>query len=125
MVNHMVHPRLPLDFHRLPINDMRARAIEFHAEINCRRTVRDFSAEPVPRDIIERCIAAAGCAPSGANQQPWRFVVIGNAAIKKTIRDAAENEEREFYDHRITEAWREALAPLGTNDEKPFLEIAP
>ena len=104
---------------------MRARAIEFHTEINCRRTVRDFSPEPVPRDVVERCIAAAGCAPSGANQQPWRFVAIGDATVKKSIRDAAEIEEREFYEHRVTDAWLEALGPLGTDANKPFLETAP
>lgn len=104
---------------------MRDRAHAFHVEMSRRRTVREFSSEPVPRDIIERCIAAAGCAPSGANQQPWRFVAIGDAAVKKTIRDAAEIEEREFYEHRATDAWRDALTPLGTDANKPFLESAP
>jgi iodotyrosine deiodinase len=121
----MPHPHIPLDFHRHPLDVMQSRAAAFHAEMKRRRTVRDFSAEPVPREIIEKCIAAADCAPSGANQQPWRFVAIADAAIKKTIRDAAEAEEREFYEHRVTDAWRAALAPLGTDAGKPFLETAP
>jgi iodotyrosine deiodinase len=121
----MPHAQIPLAFHRHPIDIMQSRAETFRAEIMRRRTVRDFSDEPVPRSIIEKCIAAAGCAPSGANQQPWRFVAIADPAIKKIIRDAAETEEREFYEHRVTDAWREALAPLGTDAEKPFLETAP
>ena len=121
----MTESRMPLDFHRRPVDEMRVRAGEFQAAIARRRTVRDFSAEPVPRDIIERCIAAAGTAPSGANQQPWRFVAISDPAVKKTIRDAAEIEEREFYERRVTGAWRKALAPLGTDARKPFLETAP
>ena len=121
----MTPAQIPLNFQRYPIDQMQHRAAAFHADITRRRTVRDFSAASVPREIIEKCIAAAGCAPSGANQQPWRFVAIANPAIKKTIRDAAEVEEREFYKHRATDAWREALAPLGTDAEKPFLETAP
>jgi iodotyrosine deiodinase len=121
----MTHARIPLDFDRLPLTQMQSRADTFHAEAMRRRTVRDFSSAPVPRELIEKCIAAAGCAPSGANQQPWRFVAIADAAIKKTIRDAAEAEEREFYEHRVTDAWRSALAPLGTDAAKPFLETAP
>jgi iodotyrosine deiodinase len=121
----MSHAQIPLVFHRHPIDVMQSRAEIFHDEVMRRRTVRDFSNEPVPRSIIEKCIAAAGCAPSGANQQPWRFVAIADSAIKKIIRDAAEAEEREFYEHRVTDAWREALAPLGTDAEKPFLETAP
>ena len=115
----------PLEFVRLPIDEMRERATSFHAEIDRRRTVRQFSDEPVPRDLIETCLRAAGCAPSGANQQPWRFVAIASAAIKKAIRKAAEIEEREFYEHRATEEWRAALAHLGTDASKPFLETAP
>ncbi len=121
----MTHVQIPLDFHRLPIDAMQSRAEAFHAEVMRRRTVRDFSSDDVPRDIIEKCILSAGCAPSGANQQPWRFVAIADPAIKKVIRDAAEAEEREFYDHRVTDAWREALSPLGTDADKPFLETAP
>lgn len=116
---------LPLEFTRLADGDMRARAASFYAEMNRRRTVRDFSAEPVPRDIIETCLRAAGCAPSGANQQPWRFVTIADPLIKRRIREAAEAEEREFYTRRASDEWRAALAPLGTDASKPFLETAP
>ena len=121
MENHF----LPLDFKRYPADEMSARAKSFHAEIHRRRTVRDFSAEPVPRDIIETCLRAAGCAPSGANQQPWRFVTIADPLIKRRIREAAEAEEREFYTRRASDEWRAALAPLGTDASKPFLETAP
>ena len=116
---------VPLDFVRMPISVMHDRAQAFHAEIARRRTVRDFSPEAVPREVIESCLRSAGCAPSGANQQPWRFVAISDASIKKTIRVAAEVEEREFYGRRATEEWRAALAPLGTDASKPFLETAP
>ncbi len=119
------HPTIPFDFQEYPIDDMRARARRFHEEMNRRRTVRDFSPRLVPRDIIDTCLRTAGTAPSGANQQPWQFVVVGNAAVKSRIRVAAEEEEREFYGRRVTEEWREALAPLGTDAEKPFLEVAP
>ena len=90
-----------------------------------RRTVRDFSSRPVPRDVIENCIRTAGNAPSGANQQPWHFVAISNPEMKSKIREAAEQEEREFYAGRAGEEWLEALAHLGTDDHKPFLEEAP
>ena len=116
---------IALNFHRLPLGEMQRRAEAFHAELARRRTVRDFSAEAVPRALIEQCLAAAGTAPSGANQQPWRFVAVADPAVKKAIRDAAETEEREFYARRATEEWRAALAPLGTDELKPFLETAP
>jgi nitroreductase len=90
-----------------------------------RRTARDFSDRPVPREIIENCLLAAGTAPSGANLQPWHFVVVSDSAVKKKIREAAEAEEREFYGGRAPDEWLEALAPLGTDDHKPFLETAP
>lgn len=90
-----------------------------------RRTVREFADRPVPREVIEAALLAAGTAPSGAHQQPWRFVAVANAAIKRRIREAAEVEEREFYDRRAPEEWRAALAPLGTDADKPFLETAP
>jgi iodotyrosine deiodinase len=121
----MTHMQISLDFHRLPIDAIQSHADAFHAEVMRLRTVRDFSSDDVPRELIERCIASAGCAPSGANQQPWRFVAIADPTIKKIIRDAAEAEEREFYDHHVTDAWREALAPLGTDADRPFLETAP
>ena len=90
-----------------------------------RRTVRDFSDRPVPRELIEYCLSAAGTAPSGANLQPWHFVAISDADVKREIRIAAEAEEKEFYEHRAPKAWLEALAPLGTDWHKPFLETAP
>lgn len=102
-----------------------ARAHAFAQHLQSRRTVRDFAPTPVPRAVIEQCLRAAGTAPSGANQQPWRFVAISEPALKQRIREAAEVEEREFYQHRAPDEWREALAHLGTDANKPFLEIAP
>lgn len=117
---------IPLpDFQELPLETMRANAEAFYAEMRARHTVREFSTRPVPRDIIETCILAAGTAPNGANHQPWHFAVIGDAAIKKRIREAAEIEERAFYEGRAGEEWLAALAPLGTDADKPFLEEAP
>jgi iodotyrosine deiodinase len=116
---------IPLDFLELCVEEMRGRAHELAGEMQRRRTVRDFDGRPVPRDIIEDCIRAACSAPSGANQQPWRFVAVSDPAIKKQIRDAAEAEEREFYGRRASEEWLQALAPLGTDEHKPFLEVAP
>jgi nitroreductase len=104
---------------------MKARAAEFYTDARRRRTVRDFSDRPVPREIIEDCLRAAGTAPSGANLQPWHFVVVGDPAIKKQIREAAEEEERAFYRERAPQEWLDALAPLGTDEHKPFLETAP
>ncbi len=104
---------------------MEACATAFAAEMRSRRTVRHFSSRAVSRGVIEQCVAAAGTAPSGANQQPWHFVVVSDPAVKREIRLAAEAEEREFYSRRATEEWLEALAPLGTDAEKPFLETAP
>ncbi len=103
----------------------RERARAFAAEMQRRRTVREFSPRPVPREVIEDCLRAAGTAPSGANLQPWQFVAVADAAKKHEIRIAAEEEEREFYEHRAPAEWLEALAPLGTDSNKPFLEIAP
>jgi len=115
-----------LDHHRLPEAETLARATDFAARVARRRTVRDFAPDPVPRAVIERCLAAAGTAPSGANQQPWHFVAIGaDAALRRRIRAAAEEEEREFYEKRAPKEWLEALAPLGTDPNKPFLETAP
>ena len=118
-------PHVPLDFRRLPEAQMRERAQAFYEDIRRRRTVREFSAEPVPREIIEQAILSAGTAPSGANQQPWHFAVIESAALKKRVREAAEEEERAFYNGRAPQEWLDALAPLGTDEHKPFLETAP
>lgn len=116
---------IPLDFRELPVEEMRQRAVDFYAQMKRRRTVRDFSERRVPRDIIETCLLAAGTAPNGANMQPWHFVVVSDSAVKRQIREAAEAEEREFYERRATEEWLAALAPLGTDASKPFLETAP
>ena len=121
------HPRIPLTtFSERPIDDIRARAQKFAAHMHLRRTVRDFADRPIPRDIIENVIRAAGSAPSGANQQPWHFVAISNANVKREIHSAAEAEEREFYlNNRASDEWLGALAHLGTDQHKPFLETAP
>ncbi len=116
---------IDLNFSRQTPDQMQANAVAFYDEMQRRRSVRDFAPDAVPQALIAQCIQAAGCAPSGANQQPWRFVAIGNPAVKKVIREAAEAEEREFYQRRVTDGWRAALAPLGTDAQKPFLEIAP
>lgn len=102
-----------------------ARARMFSDEMATRRTVRDYSAKAVPRTVIEACIKTAGSAPSGANQQPWHFVAVSNPDVKKRIREAAEIEEREFYEHRAPDEWLKELAQIGTDANKPFLEIAP
>lgn len=117
----------PLSFTRLTPEESLARAEAFAARAARRRTVRDFAPDPVPKALIETCLAAAGTAPSGANQQPWHFVAVGTGdpALRRRLREAAEAEEREFYAHRAPQAWLDALAPLGTDAEKPFLEIAP
>lgn len=117
---------IPLPAYReYPVADMRDRARRFHEELERRRSVRDFSSRAVPREIIDDCLRAAGTAPSGANRQPWHFVVVSGAQTKRLIREAAEAEEREFYRRRAPEEWLQALAPLGTDAEKPFLEEAP
>lgn len=104
---------------------MLRRAKGLREELARRRTVRDFSDRPVPRAVIEECLRTAGTAPSGANLQPWHFVVVTDPEIKRRIREAAEVEEREFYLRRASKEWLEALAPLGTDERKPFLETAP
>lgn len=117
---------LPLDdFQALPEAEMRKRAAEFYNQIKRRHTIRDFSDTPVPQEIIEDCIRAAGTAPSGANHQPWHFCMIGDADMKRRIREAAEEEERAFYGERASDEWLDALAPIGTDANKPFLETAP
>jgi len=105
--------------------EMVARSAELYSEFRRRRTVRQFSDRSVPPDLIRNCLLAAGTAPSGANLQPWHFVVVQDPTVKREIRLAAEEEEREFYANRAPQEWRDALAPLGTDADKPFLEIAP
>lgn len=116
---------VPLDFRRVSPDEQKQNAERFFQLLNCRRTVRDFSDEPVPFEIIEKAIATASTAPSGANMQPWRFVVVANPEVKSKIRVAAEEEERKSYHGRMSEKWLRRLAPLGTDEHKPFLEIAP
>jgi nitroreductase len=113
------------DYRELPADEMRRRAAGFYAHMRRRRTVRDFSDRPIPGDVIDHALLAAGTAPNGANLQPWHFVVVRDPAVKRRIREAAEVEEREFYEHRAPREWLDALAPLGTDADKPFLETAP
>lgn len=120
------YPTIPLaDYREYPVDEMRQRLNDFYVDINRRRTVRDFSDRPVPRDIIETALKAANTAPSGANLQPWHFAVISGPETKRKIREAAEVEEREFYAHRASAEWLAALEPLGTDENKAFLETAP
>ena len=116
---------IPLDFSPLEEQAMQQQAESFYLQMSKRRSVRDFSDQPIPPSVLEHAILAAGTAPSGANMQPWHFVVVQNPEIKKRIRLAAEKEERELYDHRASDEWLDALAPLGTDADKPFLETAP
>jgi len=105
--------------------EMLRRAADFRAELQRRRTVRDFSPRPIPPGVLEECLRTAGTAPSGANLQPWHFVVVEDPAVKRRIRAAAEQEERDFYHGRAPQEWLDALAALGTDEHKPFLEVAP
>lgn len=115
-----------LEFERItdPAEQLR-RVDELYEKLNRRRTVREFSDEDVPLEIIEKAILTAGTAPSGANMQPWRFVVVRDPETKRRIREAAEKEEYESYHGRMSDKWLRRLAPLGTDERKPFLEIAP
>ena len=115
----------PLEFQRLPEAEMRARSREHLDELSRRRSVRHFSPEPVPLDVVTDCIAAAATAPSGAHKQPWHFVLVTDPALKTQIRAGAEKEEREFYEHRASERWLQDLRPMGTDANKPMLEDAP
>ncbi len=117
---------LPLsDYQEVPIEEMRRRAAEFCAEMQRRRTVRQFSGRPVPREIIEDCLRTAATAPSGANLQPWKFVVVTDPGVKREIRQAAEKEEHEFYTRRAPEEWLKAMSSLGIDEHVPYLETAP
>ncbi|EPJ48844.1 MAG: nitroreductase family protein [Osedax symbiont Rs2] len=121
------HDSLPLpDYLQYCESEMLERAQKFYQDISRRHTVREFSSRPVPREIIDHCLRAAGTAPSGANHQPWHFAVIGSSEVKAQIRLKAEAEERRFYeDRRAGEEWLEALSPLGTDSSKGYLETAP
>lgn len=124
-MNHSMPKLIPLNFADVPADEQRRRADEFFELLKRRRTVREFSDRDVPIELIEKAIATAGTAPSGANMQPWRFVVVRDKDVKRQIREAAEKEERESYHGRMSEKWLRRLAPLGTDEHKPFLEIAP
>ncbi|WP_309571478.1 nitroreductase family protein [Deinococcus sp.] len=115
----------PLDFTALPVDEVRARARAAYEELNRRRSVRDFSPQPVPRSVIEHLVLAAGTAPSGAHRQPWYFVAVQDSALKVRIRELVEAEERRTYMERMPDEWREALAPLGTDHVKAHLTDAP
>lgn len=116
---------LPYHPPRLEVDEMQSRARAMFERLDSRRSVRDFSPDPVPRELIEWAIESASTAPSGAHRQPWKFVAVSDPKIKHEIRLAAEAEERESYDHRMSEQWLSALRPLGTTWKKPFLETAP
>lgn len=119
------HPTVPLSFERRPEAEMRARADAYFELMASRRSVRQFSSDPIPLEVVRRAIHTAGQAPSGAHKQPWRFALVTDPAVKKQIREAAEAEERETYAHRMSDEWRAALAPLGTDAHKPYLEHVP
>ena len=116
---------IPLNYHDYSEEEMQYRSLEYYENMKQRRTVRDFSEQQVPIEVIENCIRTADTAPNGANQHPWHFVIISDTDIKRKIKNAAEKEEKKFYTNRATSEWLEALAPLGTNEKKPFLEVAP
>lgn len=117
---------LPLaTWRELPVETMQSEARAFYEDLDRRRTVREYSDRPIPPGVLEDCLRAAGTAPSGANLQPWHFVVVQDPEIKRRIRLAAEEEERAFYEGRAPQSWLDALAPLGTDANKPFLEGAP
>jgi nitroreductase len=116
---------IELDFKAKPEREILDQALKFYREMNRRRSVRQFSPDPVPRKLIELAIQTASSAPSGAHRQPWKFVAISDPSIKKKIRQAAEREEKKSYEERMPEEWLEALEPIGTDWRKPFLEIVP
>ena len=120
-----MHAFVPLVHHRLSLDESRARGAEFYEHMDRRRTTRQFSTEPVPRDLIELAIRTAGTAPSGAHQQPWTFVAVSGADLKARIREAAEREEHDFYHGKAPQEWLDALLPLGTDERKPHLVDAP
>ncbi len=119
------HTFEPLQFTEYSAEEMLLRSRQFYEEMYLRRTVRDYSDRPVPREIVEYAVRTAGTAPSGAHKQPWQFVMVGDPAVKARIREAAEIEERESYENRMPQAWLDDLAPLGTDWHKPFLTTCP
>jgi len=127
LTRHLPEPRfVPLPgYQRLAPDEMLARAERFHAQMALRRTTRHFSSDPVPRRLIELAVMTAGTAPSGAHRQPWRFVAIDDPKLKRRLREAAEKEEYKTYSERMTDEWREALHPLGTDHVKEHMTDAP
>jgi nitroreductase len=119
------YPFVELEFERLPEEEQLPRVRRFYEVMRRRRTVRDFSSEPFDRAVLDQAILSAGTAPSGAHQQPWRFVVVSDAEVKRKIREAAEEEEKENYERRFPEEWKRVLAPLGVDWRKEFLEVVP
>jgi nitroreductase len=118
-------PMVPLQFRDIPESEMKILADSYYGRMNERRSVRSFSDRPIPLDVVRRCILTAGTAPSGAHKQPWRFALVTDPVLKHAIRDAAEEEERETYSNRMSEEWREALRPLATDADKPYIDIVP
>ncbi len=112
------------EYRELAPEEMRRRSVELYQELSRRRTVRHFAVRPIPPEVVENCLRAAGTAPSGANRQPWHFVVVTDPELRARLREAAEKEEREFYGGRAPQDWLAALEPLGTDSNKPFLEEA-
>lgn len=122
----MTEPRfIPLDFERMSAEEQSRRLTELAARLSRRRSVRAFAPDPVPRELVLDAIRVAGSAPSGANLQPWHFVLVESPEVRRRIREAAEAEERESYHGRMPEEWLARLAPLGTDEHKPYIEIAP
>ena len=113
------------EYREYPPEEMLQRAADYYADLRRRRTVRQFSDRPVPRPVIEQCLLAAGTAPNGANLQPWHFVAVSDTQVKSQIRQGAEAEEYDFYHRRAPQEWLDALSPFGTDEVKPYLEIAP
>ena len=124
-MNHKYEGFLPLEFEEYQPKEMIQRAVAFQQMMSRRRSVRFMSSRPVPKECIESAVRTAASAPSGANQQPWHFVIVEDPQLKRTLREAAEIEERENYSHRFPERWLTTLSPLGVDWEKPFLEDAP
>jgi len=118
-------PMIPVNYNNFSVEEMRLRSLEYYENMKHRRSVRDFSKRQVPIEVIKNCILTADTAPNGANLHPWHFVIISDTDIKRKIRLAAEKEEKLFYKRRATNEWLKAIAPLGTNEKKPFLEVAP
>jgi len=119
------HPHIQLIHENADVESLKIRSKDFYLSMNERRSVREFSDQDIPKEVIESIIKTASTAPSGAHKQPWTFCIISNSELKKKIRIAAEAEEKESYESRMSEQWKKDLEPIGTDWEKPFLEIVP